>query len=74
MRQVCEKRYHFNVIFSKKNAGKWVASKNGKVIAASAKLPTLMKKVASRKDKDAIGFDLVPPQQYFAGAYGVPLH
>lgn len=61
------------MIFSKKNAGKWVASKEGKIIATGKKLPQVMKKVEARKDRDAIGFDLVPPQQYFAGFYGVPL-
>ena len=62
------------VIFSKKNAGKWVASKDGKVIATDKKLPTLMKKMEKRKDRDAIGFDRVPPHQYFAGGNGVSLH
>jgi hypothetical protein len=50
------------MIFSKKNAGKWVASKDGKVIAATGKLPNLMTKIVRRKDKDAIRFDLVPPR------------
>lgn len=59
------------MIFSKKNAGKWVASKNGKVIAASKKLSALMKKMEARKDKDSIGFDLVPSQQFFAGHRGI---
>lgn len=61
------------MIFSRKNAGKWVASKDGKVIATATKLPRLMKKVEGRKDRDAIGFDLVPTQQYFAGHRGVPV-
>ncbi len=61
------------MIFSRKNAGKWVASKDGKVVAATVKLPALMKKVEKRKDKDAIRFDLVPKQPYFAGPCGVPL-
>jgi hypothetical protein len=61
------------MIFSKKNAGKWVASKDGKVIATSKKLPALMKRVEDRKDRNSIGFDLVPPQQYFAGFRGVPV-
>lgn len=62
------------MIFNKKNAGKWVASKDGKIIAASKKLPDLMKKVEKRKDRSTIGFDLVPPQQYFAGLCGVSIH
>ncbi len=56
------------MIFSKKNAGKWVASKDGKVVAAAAKLETLVKKVEARKDHTSVRFDLVPPQQYFAGS------
>lgn len=59
------------MIFSKKNAGKWVASKGEKVIATGAKLQPLMKKLQTRKDKDALRFDLVPPHQYFAGPRGV---
>ncbi len=55
------------MIFSKKNAGKWVASKNNKIIATSKKFDILVKKVDSRKDRDAIRFDLVPPNQFFAG-------
>jgi hypothetical protein len=65
---------YLRMIFSKKNAGKWVASKDGKVIATSKKLPVLMKKVETRKDREAIGFDLVPPQQFFAGFCAVPIH
>ena len=55
------------MIFSRQNAGKWVASKNGKVIATSKTLPLLRRKMAKRKDGDAIGYDLVPKQPYFAG-------
>ncbi len=62
------------MIFSKKNAGKWVASKGDKVIATGKKLPALMKKIESRTDKNEIGFDLVPPQQYFAGFCGVSIY
>jgi hypothetical protein len=59
------------MVFSKKNAGKWVASKGDRVIATSAKLTTLMKKVDARKDKAAIRYDLVPKHQHFAGLCGV---
>jgi Family of unknown function (DUF5678) len=59
------------MIFSKKNAGKWVASKGGKVIATNAKLEPLMKKIDSRKDKNSICYDLVPPPYHFAGYRGV---
>lgn len=61
------------MVFSRKNAGKWVASKDGKVIAAAEALPNLVKRIETRKDKNAIRFDLVPPQSYFAGACGIPV-
>lgn len=61
------------MIFAKKNAGKWVASKGAKVIATSKTLSTLVKKVDTRKDKSSIHFDLVPSNQYFAGICGVRL-
>lgn len=55
------------MIFSKKNAGKWVASKDEKVVATSHALKTLVKKVEERKDKESLRFDLVPPHSFFAG-------
>ena len=58
------------MIFSKKNAGKWVASNGEKVVATSRELGTLVKKVGARKDKDAIRYDLVPSHSYFAGISG----
>jgi hypothetical protein len=61
------------MIFSRKNAGKWVASKGDKVIASSPKLPSLMKKIEARDDKDSIRFDRVPKHPHFAGCCGVPL-
>ncbi|GEM_PF-671365 len=61
------------MVFSIKNAGKWVASKEGKVIATSKKLSPLVKKVENRKDKEDIRYDLVPNQPFFAGFCGVPL-
>lgn len=59
------------MIFSRKNAGKWVASKDGKVVAAGAKLNTLMSKIASREDRAQIRFDRIPKQPYFAGVSGI---
>ena len=47
------------MIFTPKNAGKWVASKDGRVIAAAGKLQSLMKKVEQRSDKEVIRYDLV---------------
>jgi hypothetical protein len=36
------------MVFSKKNAGKWVASKGERVIATSKTLSTLVKKMGNR--------------------------
>ncbi len=55
------------IIFSHKNAGKWVASKNGKVVASDPKLDTVMSKIKTRKDRKDIWFALVPKQAHFAG-------
>jgi hypothetical protein len=59
------------MIFTPKNAGKWVASKNGDVVATSPKLDAVMKKVQKREDLASIRFDRVPKQPYFAGASGI---
>lgn len=59
------------MIFSRKNAGKWIASKDGKVVATGVKLNTLMRKIESREDRTQIRFDHVPKQPYFAGASGI---
>ena len=59
------------MIFSKQNAGKWVASNGEKVVATGKKLAPLMKKVKSRKDSNALRFALVPKNQYFAGSCGI---
>jgi hypothetical protein len=59
------------MIFSKKHAGKWVASNGEKVVATSRVLKTLVKEIETRKDKDAIRFDLVPPHTFFAGTCGI---
>ncbi len=58
------------MVFSKKNAGKWVASKSGKVIASSLKLETLVTKIDKREDKATIRFDKVP-RGNFAGFYAI---
>jgi hypothetical protein len=55
------------MIFSKKNAGKWIASKGDTIIATAGSLQGLAKKVERRKDKKEVKFDLVPPAQFFAG-------
>ena len=59
------------MVFSRKNAGKWVASKNNRVVETSGSLNALMKKISSRKDKEQIVFDLVPKHSYFVGACGI---
>src|SRR3989338_6133373 len=61
----------FLMIFSKKNAGKWVASKDDKVVATDKNLSALRKKMAARKYEDAIGYTLVPPHLYLVGSYGI---
>ena len=58
-----------NMIFSKKNAGKWVASKNEKVVATSEDLKELLKKVESRPDRSSIVYDLVPKHLNFVGGF-----
>ena len=59
------------MIFSRKNAGKWVASKGERVVATSRNLPALVKKVEARKDRAEIRYDRVPRHQTFAGSRGV---
>lgn len=54
------------MIFSKKNAGKWVASKNGKVLAADVQLSMVLTKI-EKEDPKSIVLDLVPPTPYLAG-------
>jgi hypothetical protein len=58
------------MIYSKKNAGKWVASTNGKVIAADRRLSKVMDKVKNR-DPDTVLLDLVPKTSFLAGAHAV---
>lgn len=55
------------MIYSKKNAGKWVASKRGKVIATDMHLAKVLQKVKKYKKAD-ICLDLVPPTPYIIGA------
>jgi len=64
--------YSSPMIFSRKNAGKWVASKGEKVVATSKKLDVLVKKIDARKDKKSIRFDKVPQHLNFVGfSYGI---
>lgn len=60
------------MIFAKKNAGKWVASKKGKVIDSSKELNALLKRIEKRPDRSSIWFDRVPSRLNFAGGtYGI---
>jgi hypothetical protein len=59
------------MIFSKKNAGKWVASKRGRVVDSSKKLDTLLRRVERREDRGDIWFDKVPPTAFIGCSHGV---
>jgi hypothetical protein len=58
------------MIYSKKNAGKWVASAGGKVIAADPRLSKVLEQVKDR-DPDTILLDFVPKTTYLAGAHAI---
>jgi len=55
------------MIFSRKNAGKWVASKSGRVVDTARKLETLLKRIEKRPDRKEIRFDKAPPTSLLAG-------
>jgi hypothetical protein len=57
--------------FTPKNAGKWVAGKDGNVVAASPKLDVVTKKVQKREDRTSIRFDRVPKAPHFVGTSGM---
>ena len=59
------------MIFSRKNAGKWVASKAGKVVDSSKKLETLLKRVEKREDRKKIWFDRVPAGPFVGGSHAI---
>ena len=46
--------------YKQQHAGKWVAVKKDKVIAASKDFAPLQKKISTRKDAASIRFSLVP--------------
>ena len=60
-----------HMIFSRKNAGLWVASKKGKLVESAKELKTLLRKVEKRDDRGDIRFDKVPPQAFAGGGYGI---
>jgi hypothetical protein len=55
-----------SMIFSRKNAGKWVACKGEQPVASAKNLRDLLKKVERRKDKADIRYTLVPRHPYIA--------
>ena len=59
------------MIFSRKYAGKWIASKEGKVVGSEKKLETLVKKVVNLKNNSAIRFDKVPPKNFAGTSNGI---
>lgn len=58
------------MIFSKKNAGKWVASKGKKVIAVDLHLSEVLKKVKGH-DKDSLQLAFVPKTPFLAGSHAI---
>lgn len=56
------------MIYSKKNAGKWVASKKGRVIATDAELSKVLEKTKKYKKED-IRLSLVPPSPIILGGH-----
>jgi len=46
--------------FKEEHAGKWVATKNHKVVDSSTKLKTLIKRTEKRKDSSEVRFAKVP--------------
>lgn len=63
--------YWRHMIFSKKNAGKWVASKKGKTVESARKLETLLKRVEKRPDRKDLWFDKVPAKAFAGSSYGI---
>jgi ferric-dicitrate binding protein FerR (iron transport regulator) len=54
------------MIYSKRNAGQWVASKDGKVLATDPRLSAVLRKV-KRYKTDEILLDRVPKTPFLAG-------
>lgn len=53
-------RYNSFMRYKKQFAGKWVAVKKNKVVAAGSDFAPLQMKIAARKDAASIRFSLVP--------------
>ena len=58
--------------FPSKYAGMWVASRDGEVVAASADLSGLLKRVDRQEDQ--VRFDEVPRVTFVGTAHGVSIH
>ena len=54
------------MIFSRKNAGLWVASKKGKLVESAKELKTLLRKVEKREDRKDLWFTRVPENLNYA--------
>jgi len=52
------------MIFSRKNVGKWVASKKGKIVDSDYDIAILVRRIKQRSDRDSICFDKVPPLNF----------
>lgn len=61
----------WGVKFTEEHAGKWVATRNHKVIDSSKSLDSLMKKVEKRKDQADVRFALVPKGCLAGFLYGI---
>ncbi|MBI3619335.1 hypothetical protein HY213_04880 [Candidatus Peregrinibacteria bacterium] len=60
----------FLMIYSKKNAGKWVASRKGKVLATDVRLAGVLRKVKDH-DKDSLQLAFVPKTPFLAGFHAI---
>ena len=58
------------MIFSKKNAGKWVATKGKRIIAVDAHLSGVLKKVKSH-DQDSLQLAFIPKTRFLAGFHAL---
>tara|TARA_Y100000310_G_scaffold342151_1_gene444007 strand:+ start:2479 stop:2658 length:180 start_codon:yes stop_codon:yes gene_type:complete len=57
--------------FKEEHAGKWVATKNHRVVDSSKNLDTLMGRVDKRKDKEKVRFALIPRRCIAGSLHGI---
>ena len=55
-----------HMLFSRKNAGLWVASKKGKLVESAKELKTLLRKVEKGEDRKDLWFTRVPENLNYA--------